>query len=394
MNIEKRCELIQTALTDKFGPGQRTRFFRAPGRVDLLGSHTDYNEGYILACAVDRDIIAGARANDRGMLRMYSLNTELEVQVNIDELVMDKMHGWANYPKGVVGELIDRGLPVKGLDLVVHGTVPVGGNLSSSAALEAVTCEAALAVSEISMPLWERIQICKRAENVFMGMPCGIMDQFTVYMGQKDAAVWLDCRTLEFEVVPLLPDKATLVVIDSGVGRELVASEYAKRVEECRQAVGYFKGYNRTIKSLRDVTMDDMENLGGDMDELILRRARHVVSENDRVLRARQALTEGDIEGLGKIFDQGFLSCRDDYECSARELNVIHELASNIEGVLGTRIAGAGWGGCMVSLVEKDAIGEFSDKLPKEYKDRTGNTAKVWTVAPGPGPSEIEELSG
>ncbi len=387
-DTEKRCGLILAQFEERFGDADGVRFFRAPGRVDLMGSHTDYNEGFILACAVDRDVIVGARSSAGQALRLYSLNMDLQVRLNLSELVRDKEHGWAEYSKGVIKELIELGLPVRGLDMIVHGTVPVGGNLSSSAALEAATCEAVLALIDRSLPTWEKIHLSRRAENVFVGMPCGIMDQFSVFMGKKDTALMLDCRSLEYRNVPLELKDAALLITNSGTSRELVASEYAKRVEECQAALKHYKTKNKDIRSLRDISADDLAGEG--LDELLLKRVRHITSENERVQAAGQALIEGDLEQLGRLMDESYVSCRDDYHCSINELDVIHEIASSIEGVLGMRISGAGWGGCMVSLVKNHAIDEFKNRVPAEYKNKTGMTADVWTVQPGPGPAEIK----
>jgi galactokinase len=384
-----RCDRLEQELEKRFGPGGPVRFFRAPGRVDLMGSHTDYNLGLILAGAVDREIVAAARLRPDGQLNFYSQNLDQEVRTRLPQLRPEPAHGWANYPKGVIHELNKLGFPLTGLDLAVHGTIPVGGNLSSSAALEAVTARAVLDLLKESLAAWEIIHLCRRAETDFVGLPCGILDQFTVIMGRPDTALFLDCRSLEYERFHFPADQAALVVINSGVGRELVVSEYAARVAECQKAAEHFRRYRPRVQSLREVTEADLEAIGPLMPETLFRRARHVVTENGRVREAAAALSRADMAALGRIMEAGFQSSRDDYQISIPELDRLHGIASSLPGVLGTRIAGAGWGGCLVSLLQPEVLDNFMKKVVSLYRDKTGRQASAMAVRLGGGPEEI-----
>lgn len=388
MNLAERRKALARELTERFGDHGEPRFFRAPGRVDVMGSHTDYNQGWILSATIHRDLMAAARPRPGGALHLYSLNADHEVRVNLSKLRFDPEHGWANYPKGVLKELIEIKLPVSGMDFVVHGEVPLGGNLSSSAALEAVTCEAALGTHDADLPVWEKIHLTRRAENLFMNMPCGIMDQFTVFMGDKDKALLLDCQSLEFESIPFQLKDAVMLVINSGQGRELVGSKYPERVEECKQAVKILARKRPEIKSLRDAELSDLEAARQQMGETVFKRARHVLTENQRVHQAAKAMKDGDLVRLGQIMEDGYQSSSRDYENATPELEILHDLAAQIPGVLGVRICGAGWGGSLLALVKKSAAPELAKKLPPAYQQKTGLHAETWEIetSPGAGP--------
>ncbi len=385
MEYKERIEKIGAEMENRFGDRGEPRFFRAPGRVDIMGSHTDYNQGHILASTVNRDIVAGARPRKSGVINLYSLNTDLEIRLNTGRIRFDSEHGWANYAKGVIKELIEMGVEVPGLDMVVHGNVPVGGNLSSSAALEAVVCEAVVSLAEHGMPVWEKYVLCRRAENVFMGMPCGIMDQFTVCSGDKESALMLDCRNLQYRQVPFTMENLALAVIDSGKGRELVAGNYSQRVAECREAVSILSRSNPAIKTLRDATPEEIEKKSSELGDVLTRRARHVVSEDRRVKEAASAMEDQDAAALGKIMEAGYQSSKDDYENSIPELDLLHDLVAEQAGVWGVRICGAGWGGCLLALCEKDKAEQIGPAVRDTYNSRTGLELQTWTVEPSPG---------
>ncbi|MFO8058604.1 MAG: galactokinase [bacterium] len=388
--LKQRTENISREMTDRFGDHGGPAFFRAPGRVDIMGSHTDYNQGHILASTVNRDIIAGARLRNNGVINLYSLNTDLEVRLNTGRIRFDPEHGWANYAKGVIKELMEMGVDVPGLDLVVHGNVPVGGNLSSSAALEAVVCEAVVDLTEHGLPVWEKSVLCRRAENVFMGMPCGIMDQFTVCTGDRESALMLDCRNLQYRQVSFAMEDLVLVVMDSGKGRELVAGNYSQRVKECREAVAILSCGNPEVKTLRDASLDLIEKKSSELGDVLARRARHVVSEDSRVREAAQALEEKDARKLGEIMEAGYQSSKNDYENSIPELDVLHDLTAGQDGVLGVRICGAGWGGCLLALAEKEKAEQLGEALSGPYNTKTGLNLQTWIVEPSPGAGPLK----
>ncbi len=389
MDYQERTEKIILEMKDRFGDRGAPSFFRAPGRVDIMGSHTDYNQGHILASTVNRDIVVGARLRNNGVINLYSLNTELEVRLNSERIRFDPEHGWANYVKGVIKELVEMGVEIPGLDMVVHGNVPVGGNLSSSAALEAAVCEAVVTLTGRETPVWEKYVLCRRAENVFMGMPCGIMDQFTVCSGDKGSALMLDCRNLQYRQVPFAMENLVLVVIDSGKGRELVAGNYSRRVDECREAVAVLSRANPRIRTLRDASPEEIEDKSTELGDVLTRRARHVVTEDLRVEKAARALEEKDAAKLGEIMDAGYQSSKNDYENSIPELDLLHDLTQKEEGVLGVRICGAGWGGCLLALVHKDKAKELGQVLQKPYNSKTGLDIQTWAVGPSAGASPL-----
>ena len=394
MSSEKRArdslELIEFQLKERFGKEGEVRFFRACGRLDWLGSHTDYNLGLILASTVDREIIAGARLRDDGVLNLYSLNLNQEIRINIDQLFPDPAHSWANYPKGIISELKASGIEVPGLDLVVYSEIPIGANLSSSAGLEAVSLEAILGLLEVQMSRWERIQVCYRAENNFVGMPCGILDQFTVYQGGQNTVIYLDCDTLYWERIPIQFDQFQLLVIDSGKGRELVKSEYSRRREECRQIYQSLRQQGYKIAHLSQLKVEDLKEIEDKLEPVLFRRLRHIITENQRVKKARELILEKNYPALGELFTEGYLSSSRDYENSLPELDFLARLLNQLSGLWGLRIAGAGWGGCLVALV-KDFAQEELEEVKKKYYEKTSLEMKYFPVKTGDIPGELGE---
>jgi len=385
MDLIKRKELIVSETVSRFGTGAGILFFRSPGRVDIMGSHTDYNLGLVLASTVTRDIIAGARPRSDGAVNLYSVNTGLQVSACLETLKPETEHGWANYPKGVIYELQSIGVKIDGIDIVFHGNIPEGANLSSSAALEASTCEAVLGISGVQLPLWDKIHLCRRAENEFVGVPCGIMDQFTVFTGASQSALLLDCKTLAFEEIPFSIPGHTLAVIDSGTGREIVKGNYARRVNECSKALKILKQINPVIQSLTDASDDDLGRAFPDPDNLLYRRARHVMDENERVRGAAQALKSANASRLGRIMNESYESCRDLYENSSPELDELHEILTSQAGGVGARICGAGWGGCLLALVQEDEFDSLEDALARNYSAPAGFKTRPWKVRPSGG---------
>ena len=390
MDIENRKNRLAEIMVKKFGDKGEGAFFRAPGRVDLMGAHTDYNEGFVLVSTIDRDILVNARKRNDGQICLYSVNTDQQVKVHVDGITHDPDHGWANYPKGVIKQIVDMKLPFTGIDIVLEGNIPVGGNLSSSAALEASICEAVLGVNDQTLSTWEKIDLCRRAENEFMGMPCGVMDQFAVFMGNDKNVLLLDCKTREYEIINMKIDDATLIVIDSGQGRELVGSNYAQRVKECDAAIKIFGKTKKDVKSLRDININDLTNSKQDLGDLLYRRVKHVLTENERVKSAGEAVKKGDAKRLGEIMNECHKSCRFDYENSTPEIDALHDLISGLDSAFGSRICGAGWGGCMAALVKSGQEEDFQIKLNELHEKQTNNTLIFWPVKPSSGAGRLK----
>ena len=350
---------------------------RAPGRVNLIGEHTDYNDGFVLPAAIDRTITyAGRRRTDR-RVRAYSSDFHTSVDFGLDEIQKDTQHSWSNFLRGVSKFLEEGGHRLSGADIAFGGNVPREAGLSSSAAVEVGAATFWKKLLKLDLDPVYVVKLSRRTENEFVGVPCGIMDQFISALGRRDHALFLDCRDLSYRHVPLHAD-VKIVVCNSGVKRALAQSEYEVRLKQCRQAVARIAGTGLAVKSLRDVKMSDLGTAHGVLDELLLRRARHVVSENQRVLEAVRVLESGNLERFGELMNESHESLRDDYEVSSRELDTLVELARNQPGVLGARMTGAGFGGCTVNLVHTDAAEAFALAVAKGYQEAVGLKAEVY----------------
>jgi len=350
---------------------------RAPGRVNLIGEHTDYNDGFVLPAAIDRYIwFAGRRTRDR-RVRAHSTDFQDSVEFNLDSIEQDPQHPWSNYLRGVAKFLGEMGHRLSGADLVFGGDVPREAGLSSSAAVEvgaAVFWQKLLGLEIEPISL---VKLARRAENEFVGVPCGIMDQFISALGREDHALFLDCRELKYRHVPLRGD-VKIVVCNSGVRRALAQSEYQVRLKQCREAVQRLQAAGLEVGSLRDVKLADLISKGKALDDTLLRRASHVVTENRRVREAVKALEEGDLQYFGKLMNASHQSLRDDYEVSSKELDLLVELARKQPGVFGARMTGAGFGGCTVNLVEARAAEAFAQAIRSGYEQALGLQADIY----------------
>ena len=350
---------------------------RAPGRVNLIGEHTDYNEGFVLPAAIDRSIdFAGRRRGDR-IVRVHSLDFDGSVEFNLDDIQKDSKNPWSNYIRGVSKYLEEDGYRLSGADMVFGGDVPREAGLSSSAAVEVGTAAFWKSLLHLEPDPVYLVKLSRRAENQFVGVPCGIMDQFISALGRQNHALFLDCRDLSYRHVPLRGD-VKIVVCNSGVKRALAQSEYEVRLKQCREAVAQIASTGRAVKSLRDVTPGDLESARLMLSEILYRRARHVVSENQRVLEAVEVLGAGDLERFGELMNASHESLRDDYEVSSKELDVLVEVARKQPGVLGARMTGAGFGGCTVNLVRQEAAEDFAKAVCRGYYDALGLKAETY----------------
>ncbi len=350
---------------------------RAPGRVNLIGEHTDYNDGFVLPAAIDRVIEFGARRRKDFVVRAYSIDFQEQAEFSLEAIEKDSEHPWSNYLRGVLKFLQEDGHRLTGFDLAFGGNVPREAGLSSSAAVEVGAVALAMKLFDIELGPLEVVRLARRAENDFVNVPCGIMDQFACALGKRDHALFLDCRNLSYRYVPL-SGRVKIVVCYSGVRRALAASEYKVRLQQCRQAVAQLGTTGLAVKSLREIDLTDLEVASHSLSETMLKRARHVVSENERVLKAVKDLENGDLESFGRLMIASHESLRDDYEVSCRELDVLVELALRQPGVLGARMTGAGFGGCTVNLVLAGAAEKFAEAVQEGYSKATGLNAEVY----------------
>ncbi len=361
---------------------------RAPGRVNLIGEHTDYNDGFVLPAAIDRAVYIAARPRPGDTLvHMLSVDFDAQSTFSLYNLDDPDLPRWSLYPRGALWWLQEHGYLVPAFDAVIGGDIPIGAGLSSSAAVELVTLELGLALAEASMPQLEKALAGVEVEHQFVGVPCGVMDQMASAMGRADHALLIDCRSLETTPVPV-PAEVSLVILDTGKRRGLVSSEYAARREQCEAAARALG-----VETLRDASLAEVEEARARLGDLLYRRARHVVSENQRVLEAVEALRSDDLVRVGELLRASHASLRDDYEVSCAELDAMAEIANAQTGCYGARMTGAGFGGCAVALVATDAVSAFVEAVAPMYKQRTGLTPQVYVCRAAEG-SGVERLSG
>ncbi|MBC7226081.1 MAG: galactokinase [Thermoflexales bacterium] len=348
---------------------------RAPGRVNLLGEHTDYNEGFVLPVAVDRAAWVAASPLPGRTARVVALDMGGEATFPLDA-VPPRQGDWADYPRGVAWALGERFGSLSGMEAALTSDVPIGAGLSSSAAVEVAFAWTWKVLSDLAVERTELALLCQRAENEYVGVRCGVMDQMASVWGQEGHAILLDCRTLEVERVPIPPGVA-IVVADTLVRRELAASEYNRRRQECEEAVRILAGFLPGIRALRDVSPQDLERWGHHLPPVLRKRARHVVHSNARVLEAVAAFRAGDLETVGAAMKRSHISLRDDYEVSSPELDCLAEAAWEVPGCWGARLTGAGFGGCIVALVAEAAVDDLARHLERVYQARFGRRPPV-----------------
>jgi len=363
--------------------------YAAPGRVNLIGEHTDYNDGFVMPMAIEKKITMLAQLRPDRKVKAYSLDYDQTVEFSLDNLVFDEENIWANYIKGVIDEIQKLDNKLQGFNLMFTGDVPQGAGLSSSAALEVVTALAVTDLHKIDISGVEMALLAQRAENNFVGVQCGIMDQYISRLGKKDHALLIDCRTNDYELVPFENENYKIVICNSNVERGLVDSEYNQRREECNQAVEFLNSkLDKEIQALRDVNLEELEQFKGKLDENVYKRAHHVVSENKRVLESKKALERNDMQKFGELMYASHKSLSEDYEVSSKELDLLVKLAKK-EGTEGARMTGAGFGGCTVNLVKTDKVEEFSKNIKKAYAEESGLEAEIYISNPGEGAQKL-----
>jgi galactokinase len=361
---------------------------RAPGRANLLGGHTDYNDGYVLPVALDRAAWIAAASIVKSEANVYAMDLESGTVFSLDG-VPPADGSWADYPRGVAWALRERGLKLAGMQAVLTSDVPVGSGLSSSAAVEVAFAYAWQQLSDFRLIRRNLALVCQRAENVYVGVNCGVMDQMTSALGVKGHALLLDCRTLKTEPVPL-PKGVAIVVADTGVRRKLAASEYNVRRAQCEQAVEILSTDLPGIRALRDVSPDDLKRLRKRLPAVVHRRARHVVTDNARVLQAAEALRGGDVATVGALMKACHVSLRDDYEVSSPELDTLAEAAWEVAGCHGARLTGAGFGGCIVALLAADAVPDFESRVSAAYETAFGRRPDIHVCQAGDGVTKVK----
>ena len=378
MKVEQ--EVIQTF--QEIFDDKPTYLTRAPGRVNLIGEHTDYNDGFVLPMAIDRAVWIALRPRDDRRVQVYSLDFEESIEFSLDDLQQGK--GWAEYIKGVAYELGAVAIKLSGWEGVIGGNVPRGAGLSSSAAVELATARAFASVSEIDWEPVRMAKICQKAENYWVGVNSGIMDQMVSAAAQGGNALFLDCRSLEYKHIPL-PEGVAVVVMDTSTRRGLVDSAYNERRAQC-EAVAEFFG----VPALRDVSLVDLNAEHGKLGSTVFRRARHIVTENQRVLDAVAAMRGGDLDKLGSLFIESHASLRDDFEVTNDALNQIVEAAWAHPASYGARMTGAGFGGCAVALVDAKRVDVFIKDVQEDFRKRSGLEAQFYVSPPGEGASKVQ----
>jgi galactokinase len=369
--------------------GGEPRLFRAPGRVNLIGEHTDYNEGFVLPMALDRDTLVAARPRADRRLRARSASLGEEDEVDLAAAPTPRRGTWLDYVEGTARVLQERFGPLPGADLLVTGDVPLGAGLSSSASLEMAVATALVGLAGWTLDRRAVALAGQEAEHRFVGARCGIMDQFVSMFGRAGHAVLIDCRSLETRLLPVHPGRASVLVFDSGVRHRHAGGEYNVRRTQCEEAVARLGTRLPGVRALRDVTPDQLALHEEALPEPLLRRARHVVTEIDRTARAAAALSEGDLAGFGQLMFASHRSLRDDYEVSVPELDTLVEAAATAPGVLGARMTGGGFGGCMVALVETERVGGARDAITGAFTNRFGRAPSVFLTSAGEGAGEM-----
>ena len=368
--------------------GEVKTFF-SPGRVNLIGEHTDYNGGFVFPCALDFGTYAVVKKREDKIFRMYSKNFKNLgiIEFNLDNLVYDKKDDWANYPKGVIKTFLDRNYKIDtGFDVLFFGNIPNGAGLSSSASIEVLTAIILKDLFKLDVNMIEMVKICQATENNFIGVNCGIMDQFAVGMGKKDNAILLDCNTLKYEYVPVKLKNMSIVIANTNKKRGLADSKYNARRADCQEAVKTLNKNGVNIKYLGELTVAEFEKVKHFLtNEDQLKRATHAVTENERAKIAVEFLKKDDIAEFGRLMNKSHISLRDDYEVTGSELDSLVEAAWKEKGTVGSRMTGAGFGGCTVSIVENDYVDSFIKNVGKKYKEKTGLEASFYIANIGDG---------
>jgi galactokinase len=370
--------------------GQEARIFRAPGRVNLIGEHTDYNDGFVMPVGMDLYTWVAAAPREDSRVHVFSQNLGKHAEMDLRDPNLCVQRHWSAYVLGVAASLRMCGAEIGGANLLVEGKVPMGAGLSSSASVEVAAGYALLESSGLSRSPVELAKICQRAENEFAGARCGIMDQMIACCGRANYAFMLDCRSLEYQLLPLFSD-AQFVVCNSMVKHDHAAGEYNARRADCETATRILAAQMPGVRALRDVSLGDLERYAQLLPEVVCRRGRHVITENARVMEGRNALERGDPESFGRLMRESHRSLKEDYEVSSAELDLLVEIACGIAGVYGSRVTGGGFGGCTISLVRSSEVEDFKTAIARDYQRATGRQPDIYIVRASDGVHEALE---
>ena len=384
-------ENVVTEFKEQFGTEEPYFCARAPGRVNLIGEHTDYNGGFVMPMAVDRSVWSVFRPTEGREVRLWSVNYGEQSHFSLDQITKSEDHPWSNYVRGVAQVLRDAGHSLQAYEAAIYGNVPIGAGLSSSAAMEVSAALAFCRSSNLDIPPKKLARLCQKAENDFVGVNCGIMDQFVSLHAQQDRAVLIDCRSLDHRLLPLDTDQVRVVVCDTNVHHELGDSAYNERRESCERAATTFGEVMAGVEQLRDVSREQFKRHSHVLDDITFKRARHVITENGRVRWAVEKLEDEDYEAFGELMDASHDSLRDDYEVSCKELDLMVELARDQKGTLGARMTGAGFGGCTVNLVRSEHADEFRQAIGPRYEEETGIEPDIYECRAESG-AEVQEI--
>ena len=386
VTYESTAETLSTRFQEVYGV--HPSIFRAPGRVNLIGEHTDYNDGFVMPAAIGFYTWVGTSPRSDRAIHVRSEEFNEASELSLQELSGPPRHHWSDFVRGVAAILQSQGYEPAGANLIIEGQVPMGAGLSSSASLEVATALALLSEARSEVSQLELVKMCQRAEHEYVGTRCGIMDQFIAVFGQEGHALMLDCRTLESESLEI-PEDVRLVICNSMVKHNLAAAgEYNRRRADCETGVSILRKSLPQVRALRDVTLKDLEAHRNELPEVVYRRCRHVISENQRVVDAAGALRSGDLDDFGRLMRESHQSMRDDYEISVSELDLLVEIASESDGVYGSRMTGGGFGGCTISLVQSQSVEEFQRTISHKYKDATGLSAPIYVCSAAQGAGE------
>ena len=390
MNLKELTAHVTAEFKKAYGRPPRW-IVAAPGRVNIIGEHTDYNDGFVLPMAIERyTVIAADRpAKDTKQIQLRSTHGGQPTTIDLAQPLKPFPKGnWANYPAGVIAGFLARGQNPCGFDALIHSNVPLGGGLSSSAALEVATATLLEIITGKKLDPVEKALLCQKAEHDYAGMPCGIMDQFISVMGRENHVLLLDCRSRKPELVPMTDASVAVLIINTNVKHELTGSEYPARRKQCETAAKILG-----VPSLRDATPEALELAKGRMDEVVFRRARHVIGEIERTVHAAEGVRASNWPAVGQLMYASHASLRDDYEVSCKELDIVVDIAKSIGlkgGMIGCRMTGGGFGGCAVALVKSDAVEAISQKIAADYKKKTGIEATIFVSHPAAGATVIK----